>query len=52
MNEPLANEAFETIAEVEELFYQRCKRLLKQQELIRELTAYHWWPGVSAEVAA
>ena len=34
VNEPLANEAFETIAEVEELVYQRCQRLLKQQELI------------------
>ena len=52
VNEPLANEAFESIAEVEELVYQRCRRLLKQQELIRGLTAYHWWPGVSAEEAA
>ena len=52
VNEPLANEAFETSAEVEELVYQRCRRLLKQQELIRGLTAYHWWPGVSAEEAA
>ena len=52
VNEPLANEAFETIAEIEELIYQRCRRLLNQQELIRRLTAYHWWPGVNAETAA
>jgi len=38
VNEPLANEAFETIAEVEELVYQRCRRLLKQQQLIQGLT--------------
>ena len=52
VNEPLANDPFETIAEVEELVYQRCQRLLKRQELIRGLPAYHWWPGVSAKDAA
>lgn len=46
VNEPLANEAFKTIAEVEELVAQRCSRLLKQQQLIRGLTFYHWWPEV------
>ncbi len=48
VNEPLANQAFETIAEVEELVYQRCRRLLKQQQLIQGLTFYHWWPEVEA----
>ncbi len=52
VNEPLANQSFKTIAEVEELVYQRCQRLFKQQELIRGLTAYHWWPGVGAKEAA
>ncbi|MDJ0705463.1 MAG: hypothetical protein QNJ46_19460, partial [Leptolyngbyaceae cyanobacterium MO_188.B28] len=52
VNEPLANQSFKTIAEVEELVYQRCRRLFKQQELIRGLTAYHWWPGVGAKEAA
>ena len=47
VNEPLANEAFETIVEVEELVYQRCRRLLLQQQLIRGLTFYHWLPEVS-----
>jgi transposase len=50
VNEPLANIAFETIAEVEDLVEQRCRRLLKQQQLIRGLTLYHWWPEVE-EVA-
>jgi hypothetical protein len=35
VNEPLINAAFESIDEVEELVYQRCRRLLQQQELIR-----------------
>ncbi len=52
VNEPLANLAFPTIAEVEELVYQRCQRLLKQQDLIRGLTAYHWWPDGQTELAA
>jgi transposase len=44
VNEPLINAAFESIDEVEELVYQRCRRLLQQQELIRGLTLYHWLP--------
>lgn len=48
VNEPLVNQAFESIDEVEELVYQRCRRLLQQQELIRGLTLYHWWPQVEA----
>ena len=48
VNEPLANEAFKTIAEMEELVVQRCHHLLKQQQLIQGLTFYHWWPEVKA----
>jgi len=48
VDEPLANQAFETIAEVEELVVQRCRRLLQQQQLIQGLTFYHWWPEVEA----
>lgn len=50
IDEPLANQAFETLDQVEELIHQRCLRLLQQQQLIRGLTSYHWWPEV--EVAA
>lgn len=48
VNESLANQAFETIEQVEELVEQRCLRLLKQQQLIRGLTFYHWWPELEA----
>jgi transposase len=44
VNEPLVNQAFDSIEEVEELVYQRCQRLLRQQALIRGLTDYHWLP--------
>jgi transposase len=39
INEPLANQAFDTIADVEEVVYQRCQRLLQQADLIRGLTS-------------
>ncbi len=48
LNEPLVNQAFDSIEEVEELVYQRCQRLLRQQELIRGLTLYHWFPTAEA----
>lgn len=48
VNEPLANQAFKTLSSAEELVYQRCRRLLSQQELIRGLTFYHWWPLVES----
>lgn len=48
VNEPLANQAFETLDEAEELLYQRCLRLLQQQQLIQGLTYYRWWPQVEA----
>jgi transposase len=47
-NEPLVNQAFEDIEQVEDLVYQRCQRLLQQQELIRGLTFYHWLPTMAA----
>lgn len=48
VNEPLVNQAFECIDEVEEAVYQRCRRLLRQQELIRGLTSYYWLPTAKA----
>jgi transposase len=52
INEPLANQAFESIAEVEELVYQRCQNLFRQKDLIRGLTSYHWWPDIDLKEAA
>lgn len=48
VDEPLVNQAFNSIAEVEEIVFQRCRRLLGQQELIRGLTFYHWFPQIKA----
>lgn len=48
VNEPLVNQAFNSIGEVEEVVFQRCRRLLRQQELIRGLTFYHWFPQIKA----
>jgi hypothetical protein len=48
VNEPLVNQAFNSIAEVEEIVFQRCRRLLSQQELIRGLTFDHWLPKIKA----
>ncbi|MGL5872054.1 MAG: hypothetical protein ACRC2R_06750 [Xenococcaceae cyanobacterium] len=48
MNEPLFNQAFNSIVEVSELVFQRCRKLLTQQELIRGLTFYHWFPEIKA----
>jgi transposase len=52
INEPLANQAFESITEVEELVYQRCLRLFNQTELIRGLTSYYWWPDIHLKEVA
>ena len=52
IDEPLANVAFKTLDEVEEVVSLRCQQLLKQQELIRGLTFYHWWPDTEIELAA
>ncbi|NET35403.1 MAG: IS630 family transposase, partial [Cyanothece sp. SIO1E1] len=41
VNEAIANQAFTTIEQVEELVYQRCQRLSQQQDLIQGLTFYH-----------
>jgi transposase len=51
-NESLANQAFESIAEVEELVYQRCQRLFIQTELIQGLTSYHEWPDLDTKKSA
>ena len=44
VNEPIANRSFESLDELEAVLFDRCRRLLQQQELIRGLTFFHWWP--------
>lgn len=47
-NEPIANKCFETLAQLEEVLFQRCRALLAQRSLVRGLTCYHWWPKSAA----
>lgn len=43
-NEPIANRTFTNLDELEEIVFERCRTLIKQTELVRGLTNYHWWP--------
>lgn len=47
-NEPIANRTFSSLDELEQVVFQRCRVLLKQTDLIRGLTCYHWWPKTAA----
>ncbi|MDB9519349.1 IS630 family transposase, partial [Roseofilum reptotaenium CS-1145] len=42
VDEPIANRSFENLDELEEVLYQRCRKLLTQRALIRDLTRFHW----------
>jgi len=47
-NEPIANRSFKSLDELENVIYERCKKLLDQKELIKGLTQFHWWPKTKA----
>ena len=47
-NEPIANRTFKNLDELEEFLFNRCQQLLQQQDLVRGLTNFHWWPQVAA----
>lgn len=42
VDEPLVNDYFETIDELEEVLAKRCNVLSKIKEEIRSLTSYYW----------
>lgn len=44
VDEPLANRAFATLAEVEAVLEARCTQLSTLPEQIRAHTLFHWWP--------
>jgi len=44
LNEGLANRSFKDLPTLERGMSRRCRQLLNQQELIKKLTFYHWWP--------
>ena len=42
VDEPLVNQYFETIDELEDILVKRCCLLTEMREEIRNLTNYHW----------
>jgi len=47
-NEVVANHSPRSLTDLEELLVVRCRKLLKQHDLIKGLTCYHWWPMTRA----
>lgn len=43
-DEPLVNRTFESLAQLETVLGERCRRLSDHRDLIRRHTLYHWWP--------
>lgn len=48
VDEPIANQSFDTLAHLEEVVFHRCQSLLQQQDLIQGLTGFHWWIKIGA----
>lgn len=46
LDEPIVNRCFETIEQLEQTLFERCRFLLKQQDFIRGLTDFYWWHEV------
>jgi hypothetical protein len=44
LNEGIANRSFPTLGRLERTLARRCRQLIEQRALIRNLTYYHWWP--------
>jgi transposase len=44
LNEGIANRSFPTLGLLERALARRCRQLIEQRALIRNLTCYHWWP--------
>ena len=48
VDEPIANQSFETLDDLEDVLFERCQSLLQQQDLIQGLTGFHWWIQIGA----
>ncbi|ARV59014.1 hypothetical protein BZZ01_10535 [Nostocales cyanobacterium HT-58-2] len=46
IDEPIANQSFETLNDLEEVLFYRCQSLLQQQNLIQGLASFHWWINI------
>jgi transposase len=45
-NEPLANRAFGSLDELQEVAAERCRWLQAHPEIIRGRSSFHWWPSL------
>lgn len=43
-DEPLKNQAFDTLDQLQQVLQARCVELQYQQQQIKALTLFHWWP--------
>ena len=43
-DEPIANEYFDSLDELDQVLGQRCCSLADEPDLIRAQTLFHWWP--------
>jgi hypothetical protein len=48
-NEPLANQSFPSISDLEAVLARRCCEIAEMHDFIRALTFYHWWPSTLPE---
>lgn len=44
VHEGVANQRIETLEELEDLLFARCRALASDHDLIRANTLFHWWP--------
>lgn len=44
VDEAIVNRAFADLDALEDTLVTRCRTLREQQDTIRNLTCYHWWP--------
>jgi hypothetical protein len=45
-DQPLINEHFATIDDLEDAVADHCDRLQRQRDVIRSATHFHWWPAI------
>jgi len=45
-DQPLINEHFATIDELEDTLADHCDRLQRRQDVIRSAALFHWWPAI------
>lgn len=46
-NEVIANRSFKSLEEVEEVTLERCRSVMKQKELVKGLSKFHWWGRIT-----